>query len=72
MDGTVSAKYLLRQKKLAAVYFDFYGTIGMLSGQNHVTLNDLCRWAVAIRQMPCYWEAEIACIRLEDEKIFYA
>ncbi len=30
------------------------------AGQNHVTLNDLCRWAAAIRQMPYYWEAEIA------------
>lgn len=54
-----SVKYLLRQKKLSAVYFDFYGTIGMLLGQNHVTLNDLCKWAAAIRQMPYYWEAEI-------------
>lgn len=28
-----SVKYLLRQKNLPAVYFDFYGTIGMLSGK---------------------------------------
>lgn len=28
-----SVKYLLRQKKLHAVYFDLYGTIGMLLGK---------------------------------------
>lgn len=55
-----SVKYLLRQKKLPAVYFDLYGTLGMLLGQNHVTLYDLCRWAEAIHRMPYHWETEIA------------
>lgn len=55
-----SVKYLLRQKKLPAMYFDLYSTIGMLLGQNHVTMYDLCRWAEEIRRMPYYWEAEIA------------
>lgn len=53
-------KYLLRQKMLPAVYFDLYSTIGILLGQNHVTLYDLCRWAEAIHRMPYHWEAEIA------------
>lgn len=55
-----SVKYLLRQKKLPAVCFDLYGTIGRLLGQNYVTLYDLCGWSEAIRRMPYHWEAEIA------------
>lgn len=55
-----SVKYLLRQKKLPAMYFDLYSTIGMLLEQYHVTLYDLCGWAEVIRQMPYHWKAEIA------------
>lgn len=55
-----SVKYLLRQRKLPTVYFDLYGTVGMLLRQNHVTLYDLCRWAEAVRKMPYYWKAELA------------
>ena len=55
-----SVKYLLRQKKLSVVYFDLYGTIEKLLGQNHVTLYDLCGWAEVIRQMPYHWESKIA------------
>lgn len=55
-----SVKYLLCQKKLPAVYFDLYGTIGTLLGQNHVTLYDLCRWAKEVHKMPYYWKAEHA------------
>lgn len=55
-----SVKYLLYQKKLSAVYFDLYSTIGRLLGQNYVTLHDLCGWSEVIRRMPYYWRAEIA------------
>lgn len=55
-----SMNYLFHQKKLPAVYFDFYGTIGTLLEQNHVTLNDLCRWSEVIRQMPYYQKVRIA------------
>jgi len=49
-----SMKYFIRHRKLTAAYFDLYDTIGCLLEQNHVTLNDLCRWSAAIRQMPYY------------------
>lgn len=49
-----SIKYFIRRKALSAVYFDLYGTIGSLLGQNSVTLEDLCRWSTRIRQMPYY------------------
>lgn len=55
-----SVKYLLRQKKLYAAYFDLYGTIGIMLEQNHITLNDLCRWVEVIRQMPYYQKIDIA------------
>lgn len=54
-----SVKYLFRQKGLPAAYFDLYGTIGVLLEQNHVTLNDLCRWSEIIRKMPYYQKSEV-------------
>lgn len=55
-----SVKYLLRQKKLPAMYFDLYGTIGMLLEQKRVAMRDLCGWAEMICRMPYHWGAEIA------------
>ncbi len=36
-----------------------YGTIGSLLTQNHVSLNDLCRWADRIRKMPYYKKLDL-------------
>lgn len=52
--------YLLRQRELPDAYFDFYGTIGVLLEQSHVTLDDFRRWAELIRQMPYYQKMDIA------------
>ncbi len=54
-----SVKYLFHKKKLPAAFFDFYGTISILLEQNHVTMNDLCKWSGMIRKMPYYKKLEV-------------
>lgn len=54
-----SLKYFIRHTALPVSYFDLYGTIGSLLDQNHVTLEDLCRWSALIRKMPYYQKLNV-------------
>lgn len=54
-----TVKYFIRYKGLLVSCFDMYGTIRDLLDNFNVTLNELCRWADIIRQMPYYYELEI-------------
>ena len=54
-----SAKYTLRKKGFAVPYFDMYGTIRNLLINYDITLEDLCRWAGIIREMPYYHEMKV-------------
>lgn len=54
-----SVQYILKQKGLAGLYFDIYGTIRDLLDSHDITLDDLCKWADIIRKMPYYYELKI-------------
>lgn len=54
-----SVKYILKNLKWSARYFDLYGTIGKLLGYSGVTLNDLYKWAELIYQMPYFEKRKI-------------
>lgn len=54
-----SVRNFIRHKAIAASYFDLYGTLGSLLEQNHVTLDELCRWSAVIRKMPYYQKLNV-------------
>lgn len=52
-------KYILGKKGFSVSYFDIYGTIRSLLSNYNITLEDLCRWAEIIREMPYYHELKV-------------
>ncbi len=54
-----TVKYFFTQNGIPTICFDMYDTLYSLLNNNMVTLDDLCRWADRIRQMPYYQELMI-------------
>ena len=60
-----SLRYYMRKRGLAAVYFDFYGTIRMLLERKGATLGALYRWREMFQDMPLCYELKVkerACV----------